>query len=83
MNQEELKKKIEGTLFKVNAKPLYMGIGLSILTILLSAILPPNNILLAFALTPILIIIIAIFSRLLKAPTPEGRKILDQIEGFK
>ncbi|MFA5021858.1 MAG: DUF2207 domain-containing protein [Patescibacteria group bacterium] len=80
-----LKNKIENKLFKLNTKHFFIGIGISAITILLIFSLngSPEFPVLAIPIIILLVIINSLFLWLLKAPTKEGRKILDQIEGFK
>jgi len=81
---DSLKKEIKNKLFKINLKYFFIGLGLTLLTLFLIFSLGAKS------LSPITVFIIVllfvinlIFLWLLKTPTPEGRKILDHIEGFK
>ncbi|MFA6410557.1 MAG: DUF2207 domain-containing protein [Candidatus Buchananbacteria bacterium] len=82
---ESLKAKIENKFFKLNLKYFLIGIAWSFATTISIFSLNANGPFptLAIPIIVLLTIINFLFLWLLKAPTKEGRKILDQIEGFK
>ena len=84
-----LSKRYEDQLFHLNRAQLAAGVVFSVLTVLLGAgaeyLIGPGifNWVPVIAIVPAFIILNAVFHHLLKAPTTEGRKIMDQIEGFR
>jgi uncharacterized membrane protein YgcG len=77
-----LKKKLKPKYFSLNLKHLVPGFLASILLVVVVAVLSPSPlvpILLAF----LLVLLGVLFVYLIKAPTPEGRSVMDDIEGFK
>ncbi len=77
-----IKKKLKPTYFSFNYNHLGKGILASVILVVIAFILSPS------AAIPILLIIllvalVIVFTYLIKAPTVLGRKIMDDIEGFK
>ena len=81
--KKALKSELNINYFNANAKWVFPGICISIITILFSFI--AMDALTITMLVSILILFITniLFTYLMKAPTMHGRKIMDQIEGFK
>jgi len=78
--------KINGKLFKKNLKQFMIGTFLSFGLVILTIIISGGKNSASPLIIPIIVIIFVVnllFSFLLKAPTKEGRKVLDEIEGFK
>lgn len=77
-----LKQKMIPEFFNLNARHLLPGVLLSVVTVALSFALSPSP-----AVPVILIILfvglVILFSWLIKAPTPRGRALMDEAEGFK
>lgn len=59
--------------------PSLIGSGLLFIAMLASGAVQP----LAVAIFVVIAILHGLFAYLLRAPTPEGRKVMDQLEGFK
>jgi uncharacterized protein (TIGR04222 family) len=77
-----LKKEYQGKMFKTNGGYVAPGIVLGIIGLLIIISLgPPVYVLIGFSITSFLML--GIFLYLLKAPTPPGRRIMDEIEGLK
>jgi hypothetical protein len=77
-----LKKKLKPTYFKLNYAYLKNGILASIALLIVLASISPSPAI--PVITFILLVLMAlVFTYLIKAPTPEGRKLMDEIEGFK
>ena len=81
--KKALKSELNTNYFNANARWVFPGIGISILTILFSFIAMDALTFTLLASILILIITNILFTYLMKAPTMYGRKIMDQIEGFK
>ncbi|MDX9893654.1 MAG: DUF2207 domain-containing protein [Patescibacteria group bacterium] len=84
--RKELRQTVVGQLFQVNLKYFLIGLFLSIILLLINFPQAKGQGLAALALiiaSIIIAIINMVFFFLLKAPTAEGRKILDHIAGFK
>lgn len=77
-----IKKKLKPTYFSFNYKHLSKGIIASVILVVLAFILAPSPGI-PILLMVLLIILVALFTYLIKAPTVLGRKIMDEIEGFK
>lgn len=77
-----IKKKLKPTYFSFNYKHLSKGIIASVILVVLAFILAPSPGI-PILLMVLLIILVALFTYLIKAPTVLGRKIMDDIEGFK
>jgi uncharacterized membrane protein len=60
-----------------------LGFGFVIVKIFTASFFNSSFFLAAAMVVPVLVILNILFYRLLKAPTLTGRKVLDQIEGFK
>ncbi|HBS92815.1 MAG TPA: hypothetical protein DEA85_02250 [Firmicutes bacterium] len=78
----------KGKLFKSNTSWLLLGILMSFILLAVSLIFTVLfggfwGMLLLIVSALGVIIICAVFGKLLKAPTVEGRKLMDEIEGFK
>ena len=77
-----LKKEYLGKMFKTNGGYVLPAILFDIVAVLIIISLdPPIYVLIGFVL--ISIVMLGIFLYLFKAPTPAGRKIMDEIEGLK
>ncbi|HZH69914.1 MAG TPA: DUF2207 domain-containing protein [Flavobacteriaceae bacterium] len=80
--QKHLKQKLKPTYFKLNYAHLKKGILASVALMIVLAFLSPSPAI--PVITFILMVVMAlIFTYLIKAPTPKGRKLMDEIEGFK
>ena len=80
--EKTLKGKMIPEYFNLNARQLLPGVILSVVWILLTFLVSPSP-----AVPVILIILLValgiLFSWLMKAPTPRGRSLMDEAEGFK
>lgn len=77
-----LKKEYRGKMFKTNGVYLVPALLIGIVGLLvIIALEPPLYVLIGYALTTF--VLLGIFLYLFKAPTPPGRKIMDEIEGLK
>ena len=79
-----LEKRFKPALFKRNGS----SIGIALLIVAVSAALAfllggGGGIPLIIAIVAVMVAVLITFSVLVKAPTPEGRKLLDEIEGLK
>ena len=81
--KKALKNELNTNYFNANAKWVFPGIGISLTTTLLSFIVMDGLTFTILASIIILLITNILFTYLMKAPTMHGRKIMDQIEGFK
>ncbi|MEX0997847.1 MAG: DUF2207 domain-containing protein [Flavobacteriaceae bacterium] len=79
---KSIKKKLKPTYFSFNHNHLGKGILASVLLVVLAFILSPSPAI-PILLMILLVFLVAIFTYLIKAPTVLGRKIMDDIEGFK
>lgn len=77
-----IKKKLKPTYFSFNYNHLTKGIIVSIILVVLAFMIAPSPII-PILLLFVLIILVAIFTYLIKAPTKKGRAVMDEIEGFK
>jgi len=80
--QEELARRFQPEMFVSNLGRMIIGFILSIVAVLVMLVLQPTP----WILVPAIILLAAanlLFLRLLKAPTPAGRKVMDEIEGFR
>ncbi len=71
---------------KDNSKYITLGSVLSffaLLPLIISALISQSNVVLLFVFISIFATLLGLFSFLLKGYTPEGRKLIDQIQGFK
>lgn len=79
--QKNLKEKLKPTFLVFNAKALYTGLIVSGILLVFTLLAAP------FYMSIIVAVLIVsgalIFNYLMKAPTEQGRKIMDEIEGFK
>lgn len=81
-HQSALKREYQGRYFVTNANlstPAWLMTGGGVIWLVVSDYVQPA----AIALVALAFIGCFVFQFLLKAPTPAGRKILDQVEGFK
>ena len=80
--QSALKKEYRGKMFKTNGGYVVPAILFGIIAVLIIISLdPPVYVLIGFVL--ISFIMLGVFLYLFKAPTPAGRRIMDEIEGLK
>lgn len=77
-----LTKKMQPKYFNLNYGHLVKGILASILLIVLTFVFSPSPVI-PFILIFLLIVLVAFFTYLIKAPTKLGRQLMDEIEGFK
>lgn len=77
-----LKKEVMPGRFKINFIYTAKGIGMGLATLFLTSILSPSPVI-PVILGFMLLILTLVFYNLMQAPTIEGRKIMDEIEGFK
>ena len=77
-----LNKKMQPKYFSLNSKHLAKGLIASVLLVILTFKLAPTPTI-PFILIVFLIALIIVFTYLIKAPTVEGRALMDEIEGFK
>ena len=74
----------DGTMFKTNGSSLGWAFLLLIATAVISLMVADGSgIPLLICVLLIMFIIMIIFGKLIRAPTPEGRKLLDEVEGLK
>ncbi len=78
----KLNKKMKPRYFSLHFKHLTKGILASVFLVVLTFILSPSPVI-PFILIFLLVILVSLFTYLIKAPTIEGRAIMDEIEGFK
>ncbi len=83
-----LKEKLEqwnnGAYFKTNSLQFFIGFGISLLFIIFAVTVFSDTVT-PFVILPIVVLIIInlLFLIIMKAPTIKGRKLMDDIEGFK
>ena len=89
---QDLKKRLEelngGKYFRTNFSKLLPGIFLGLGLLALGFVFALRNggpwaVAAAVLSTLVLLILIFVFAHFIKAPTPEGRDLMDEIEGFK
>lgn len=68
--------------FKMNTKYLQKGFILAVLWVVAAFLISPG-VAIPIILSVLLLALSGLFTWLMKAPTPEGRAIMDEIEGFK
>ncbi len=77
-----LKAKMIPVYFNLNAKHLLPGILVSVGLVVITFVISPNPAI-PFVLIFLLTGLAILFSWLMKAPTPKGRALMDEAEGFK
>jgi uncharacterized membrane protein len=77
-----LNKKMQPKYFSLNYKHLVKGIIASVVLVIFTFMLSPTPVV-PFIFIIFLIGLIILFTYLIKAPTTEGRALMDDIEGFK
>ncbi len=77
-----IKKKLKPVYFSFNYKHLTKGIIASVILVVLAFVFSPSP-LIPILLLIALIVLVSIFTYLIKAPTIKGRAVMDEIEGFK
>lgn len=77
-----IKNKLKPTYFSFNYNHLTKGMIASVVLVVLAFMLSPSP-LIPILLLFVLIILVSIFTYLIKAPTLKGRAVMDEIEGFK
>ena len=83
-HQKSLDKEFHPRYFKRNTKQLLKAVLIVVLTIAVSLIISSGfGIPAIIAAGAVMIVIVAVFGFLVRAPTPEGRALLDEIEGLK
>lgn len=83
-HRKTLDKEFQPTYFKRNAKPLAFAWLIAIVTgIAAFALSGGFGIPVMIGIGVLMLISLIVFARLIKAPTPEGRRLLDEIEGLK
>ncbi len=80
--REYLQRKFEKTLFVTNRGCFARGSALSMGFLILGYLITPTPLVFAPCLA-LLFLINVVFFRLLKAPTAKGRRLMDEIEGFR
>jgi hypothetical protein len=80
----EMSKRLKPRYFKSNARTVFAGVVISLLTGLLAVFISGGNgIPLLVAAGLLALVMHLLFAWLLKAPTGEGRQLLDEIEGLR
>jgi uncharacterized membrane protein YgcG len=83
-HQKALDKEFHPRYFKRNTKQLLLAVLIVAVTMAVSLIISGGfAIPVIIGLGALMIIIVAVFGFLVRAPTPEGRALLDEIEGLK
>jgi uncharacterized membrane protein len=77
-----IKKKLKPTYFSFNYSHLTKGIIASVVLVVLAFIVSPSPVI-PIVLFMLMIVLVSIFTYLIKAPTLKGREVMDEIEGFK
>ncbi len=77
-----LNKKMQPQYFSLNYKYLAKGLIASVFLVVFTIMLSPTSTV-PFILIVLLIALVILFTYLIKAPTVEGRALMDDIEGFK
>lgn len=79
-----LEKRLHGSHFARNLGSLGIAMLISVATIALAAIVSDGaGVPVILAVAAVMTIVVIAFAVLVQAPTPEGRKLLDEIEGLK
>jgi uncharacterized membrane protein len=78
----KLNKKMKPRYFSLHSKHLVKGIFASVFLVILTFAFSPSPAI-PLILIFLLIVLVSLFTYLIKAPTIEGRTIMDEIEGFK
>lgn len=78
----ELKKKMRPEYFSLNYSYLGKGILASVILIVFTFVFAPSPVI-PIILIVLLIVLVSVFTYLIKAPTKNGRFLMDEIEGFK
>jgi uncharacterized membrane protein YgcG len=79
-----LTKRFEPALFHRNLGSVGIAFAIAAASVVLAFVLSGGaGIALIIAAAVLMLLVIAVFSRLVRAPTPEGRRLLDEIEGLK
>jgi uncharacterized membrane protein YgcG len=80
----EMSKRLKPRFFKSNGRTVWMGVMLSLLVGLVAAVISGGNGIPALLVLGALALVMhVVFAWLMKAPTSEGRKLLDEIEGLR
>jgi uncharacterized membrane protein YgcG len=80
----EMAKRLKPRFYKSNTRTVLTGVMLSLLVGLVAALISGGNGIPALvALGALALIMHLVFARLMKAPTGEGRKLLDEIDGLR
>ncbi|MGF1556856.1 DUF2207 domain-containing protein [Paucihalobacter sp.] len=77
-----IKKNLKPTYFNFNYNHLTKGMIASVVLVVLAFIVSPSP-LVPILFMIVLVILVAVFTYLIKAPTVKGRAVMDEIEGFK
>ncbi len=77
-----IKKHLKPTYFNFNYNHLTKGMIVSVVLVVFAFIVSPSP-LIPILFMIVMVILIAIFTYLIKAPTVKGRAVMDEIEGFK
>lgn len=80
--EKVLREKMIPVFFMPNAKQLIPGIVLSVAWVILTFIVSPNPVIPFITLT-LFVALAVLFSWLMKAPTLQGRSLMDEAEGFR
>lgn len=80
--EKSIKEQMIPTYFKVNGKHLLPGVLGSATGVAVTFVLAPTPEIPMFLLF-LTIVLLALFAWLMKAPTPRGREVMDEAEGFK
>lgn len=79
---EALLKELKPTYFNYNSRHLLLGIIASFIAVVIAFMLSPSPVI-PFFLMFLLVILVVVFTYLIKAPTVKGRVLMDEVEGFK
>ncbi len=78
----KLNKKMKPKYFSLHSKHLVKGIFASVFLVIITFAISPGPAI-PLILIFLLIVLVSLFTYLIKAPTIEGRAVMDEIEGFK
>jgi hypothetical protein len=81
---EALKAQYQPSLFKTNTRSILIAVAINAVAIALAFLASGGaGLPVIIACAILMIAVLVVFAILVKAPTPEGRKLLDEIEGLK
>lgn len=81
--QKDLAARYQPGFFRFNTKSTLMGFIPGVLFIVLMFLLTDSAWIFSIIILILFIVLFIVFGLLMKAPTPEGRKLMDEMEGFR